>query len=211
MQFRQLLMLLPLALVAPIGCQPHPPVSVAQSAAQPVTQPVTQPTVKTVAATPLPSRDDISQRLSIPPQSPFHSPKPFPYRGPAAKLAGEAWVQGTLKAEWTGTADRPRSVAHWELVPDRPEQLPQFKTHAYQTISITRTDALAAMTFGPEMGRQFAAQELPSAQIKGKFLIRNFEVGVTCDSAWARATLQQVDIPPKVAAERGVDRKTSGC
>jgi hypothetical protein len=67
------------------------------------------------------------------------------------------------------------------------------------------------MAFGPEIGQHIASQAMPSAEIKGKFLIRNLEVGITCDSAWARATVQQVDIPANVAAQPLTDRKIMGC
>jgi hypothetical protein len=209
MQFRALLMLLPLVMAVPIGCQPNPPASVAQPAAQSIAQP--EPVAQPVVAPPTSLPSGSEQRLNIPAQSPFHNPQSFARRGAALKLEGQMWVQGTLTAKWRGSADRGDRVVDWELLPDRPDQLPQFKTHQYQKIDITRTDRLPPMAFGPEIGQQIASQELPSAEIKGKFLIRDLQVGITCDTAWARATVQQVDIPAHVAAQPLTDRKMMGC
>ena len=118
-----------------------------------------------------------------------------------AKFSGQIWVSGVVTAQESHGADGDPGEPELILVPDADslKRLPYFSRYEIKGIAITNYKDAVSMVFGQEVAKKITGKEVNNEKIEGRFLIKDYEVGIVCDFPWANANLVSADIPPKIA------------
>lgn len=121
-----------------------------------------------------------------------------------AKFTGQIWVSGLVSAQVShGLDDEPGEAGEPELilVPDADslKRLPYFSNYELKGIVILNYKDALSMVFGKELAEEIVEKKVNNEKVSGRFLIKDYEVGVDCNFPWANATLVSADVPPKGA------------
>ena len=116
-------------------------------------------------------------------------------RGEYAEFVGQLWVSGTLHAMWEPQIED-RQPIYWISVDKASaKKLPHFNRWRLHQVDVINGAVALKMAVGAEIVKRLQSKKLRSVEAAGSFLIDHYDIGIDCDSAWARARVVQAKIP----------------
>ena len=130
-----------------------------------------------------------------------------------AKYTGYVDVTGTLVAEWhDGEVEAGEKIAptmgYTVLLDEKSQsELPHFDKYNITSIAPANGPSALAMAAGRAVLAAFRAHKIARVEVKGKYTVSNLEIGVECDTPWARAHIDRVGnhAPPKITYTQNME------
>jgi hypothetical protein len=122
-------------------------------------------------------------------------------------FSGQTWVDGVFIAQWPvddlkNLDPKDPIEVTIKLGNKEQERLPHYdwqelsKTYIADSVEIDNPEDAIKMVFPKETAAQLLGRKLIAAQVRARFQLTDYAIGIECDAPWASAKLISADVNP---------------